>query len=93
VYCAHEYTLANIRFAEAVEPDNAALAARKLRDSARRDNLEPTVPTTIADELATNPFLRWASASVKASAERRAGRALNEPAAIFASLREWKNQF
>ncbi|MBL8516368.1 MAG: hydroxyacylglutathione hydrolase [Betaproteobacteria bacterium] len=93
VYCAHEYTLANIRFAEAVEPENAALAARKARDSARRDQGEPTVPSTIADELATNPFLRWESPAVKASVERRAGRALSEPATIFACLREWKNTF
>lgn len=93
VYCAHEYTLANIRFAEAVEPDNAALIARKAIEQARRDRDEPTVPTTIADELATNPFLRWSTATVKASAERHAGRELKEPAAIFASLREWKNSF
>lgn len=93
VYCAHEYTLANIRFAEAVEPDNAALVARKAIESARRERGEPTVPTTIADELATNPFLRWGSPGVKASAARHAGHALTEPAAIFASLREWKNNF
>jgi hydroxyacylglutathione hydrolase len=93
VYCAHEYTLANIRFAEAVEPDNAALIARKARDMKSRDNLEPTLPTTIAEELATNPFLRWDSPAVKASAERHAGHVLTEPAAIFACLREWKNTF
>jgi len=93
VFCAHEYTLANIRFAEAVEPDNAALIARKAIEQARRNRDEPTVPSTIADEIATNPFLRWASPTVKASAERHAGRALEEPAAIFASLREWKNNF
>lgn len=93
VYCAHEYTLANIRFAEAVEPDNAALIARKAIEQARRDRNEPTVPSTIANEVATNPFLRWDSPTVKASAERHAGRVLTEPAAIFASLREWKNNF
>lgn len=93
VFCAHEYTLANIRFAEAVEPDNAALVARKAIEQARRNRNEPTVPSTIADEVATNPFLRWDSPAVKASAERHAGRPLNEPAAIFASLREWKNNF
>lgn len=93
VYCAHEYTLANIRFAEAVEPDNAALIARKAIEQAKRNRNEPTVPSTIASEIATNPFLRWDSPAVKASAERHAGHALNEPAAIFASLREWKNNF
>lgn len=93
VYCAHEYTLANIRFAEAVEPDNPALIARKAIEEAKRARGEPTVPSTIANEVATNPFLRWNSPTVKARAERHAGRALHDPAAIFATLREWKNNF
>jgi len=57
VYCAHEYTMSNIRFAEAVEPGNARLAERKARDAARRERGEPTVPSTIGEERATNPFL------------------------------------
>lgn len=93
VYCAHEYTLANIRFAQAVEPGNAALEARRAREQAKRDRGEPTVPSTIAEERATNPFLRCAEPEVVASATRRAGRALAGPVDVFATLREWKNTF
>ncbi len=92
-YCAHEYTMANIRFAQAVEPGNAALETRRERDAARRERSEPTVPSSIAEELATNPFLRCAEPEVVASAERRAGRRLAGPVEVFATLREWKNQF
>ena len=93
VYCAHEYTMSNIRFAEAVEPGNARLAARKLRDAARRERGEPTVPSTIGEELATNPFLRCDEAEVRASAERHAGRKLAGPVEVFAAIRQWKNEF
>ena len=93
VYCGHEYTLANIRFAEAVEPGNARLAERKARESAKRDGGEPTLPSTIADELATNPFLRCREPEVVASAERHAGRRLAGEVEVFAAIREWKNAF
>ena len=93
VYCGHEYTLANIRFAEAVEPGNKLLADRKARDTARRDRGEPTVPSTIEEELNTNPFLRCEEPEVVAAAERRAGRALAGPVEVFAEIREWKNVF
>lgn len=92
-YCAHEYTLSNIRFAQAVEPGNAALQARRAREQARRDRGEPTVPSTIGEERATNPFLRCDCAEVRACASARAGRTLTDPVEIFATLREWKNQF
>ena len=62
VYCAHEYTLANGRFAVTVEPDNAALLARMAQVEAARAAGQATVPTTIALELATNPFMRASSA-------------------------------
>lgn len=62
VYCAHEYTLSNARFAVTVEPDNAALAARLAAVEAARGAGEATVPTSIGEERATNPFLRAASA-------------------------------
>jgi hydroxyacylglutathione hydrolase len=93
VYCGHEYTMANIRFAQAVEPGNAKLAERKARDAARRARGEPTVPATIAEELATNPFLRCGEPEVVASAERHAGRKLKTPIEVFAEVREWKNNF
>lgn len=93
VYCAHEYTMSNIRFAEAVEPHNRALAARKVRDAARRERSEPTVPSTIGEELDTNPFLRCDAPEVIASAQRHAGRRLAGPVEVFAAIRDWKNKF
>jgi hydroxyacylglutathione hydrolase len=93
VYCGHEYTIANIRFAEAVEPGNRALAERRAREAAKRARGEPTLPSTIADELATNPFLRASESEVIASAERHAGRKLKGPVEVFAELREWKDSF
>ena len=93
VYCAHEYTMSNIRFAEAVEPGNAALAARKARDAARRGRGEPTVPSTIGEELETNPFLRWDEPEIVASAERHAGRKLAGGVEVFTEIRLWKNNF
>jgi hydroxyacylglutathione hydrolase len=93
VYCAHEYTLANLRFAAAVEPGNAALAARQLRDADKRAQGVPTVPSTLADEVATNPFLRAGVAQVRAAAEAHAGQELPDDTAVFAALRAWKNQF
>jgi hydroxyacylglutathione hydrolase len=93
VYCAHEYTMANIRFAWAVEPRNAKLALRNRRDAALRAGNEPTVPSTIGDELDTNPFLRCAAPDVVAAASERAGRPLATPVEVFAVVREWKNGF
>lgn len=72
IYCAHEYTLSNGRFALTVEPDNAALVSRMDEISAMRERGEPTVPTTIALERATNPFMR--ASSVAELAERRAAK-------------------
>jgi hydroxyacylglutathione hydrolase len=72
VYCAHEYTLSNARFAVTVEPDNAALQTRyhEVQEARRKD--EPTVPFTLAEELATNPFLR--ASTVGELAERRSAK-------------------
>ena len=72
VYCAHEYTLSNGRFALTVEPDNAALVERMDRVTAMRERGEPTVPTSIALERATNPFMR--AGSVAELAARRAAK-------------------
>jgi len=93
VYCAHEYTLANLRFALAVEPGNAALQARLLRDQDKRDRGLPTVPSTVAEERATNPFLRAGEPDVFAAAQARAGRRLTDAVDAFAVIREWKNGF
>lgn len=93
VYCGHEYTLANLRFAAAVEPANAAIAERTGRDAARRAAGEPTLPSTLADELATNPFLRSRVPAVRTAAEAREGRRLEDPVEVFAAIRAWKNAF
>jgi len=94
VYCAHEYTLSNLRFAQAVEPDNAVLAARAKSDGARRAADQPTIPSTIGLEKATNPFLRYGEPRIVQSLVE-AGRL--QPGATrvatFAALREWKNTF
>jgi hydroxyacylglutathione hydrolase len=93
VYCGHEYTLANIGFAKAVEPDNAALLEREASDTRARREHRPTLPSTIAREKATNPFLRVTQAPVIESANKYLGRRASDPAGVFAALRQWKNEF
>ncbi len=93
VYCAHEYTVANLRFARAVEPDSAALARRALEADATRARGEPTLPSTIALERATNPFLRVDHDRVRDAAERHAPGSGATPLATFAALRRWKDAF
>lgn len=93
VYCAHEYTESNIRFALAVESGNAALLTRAGRVAELRRNLQQTVPFALAEELATNPFLRSAQPEVARAAERHCGTALPGATEVFAALREWRNGF
>lgn len=93
VYCGHEYTLANLRFAAAVEPGNADVSVRIGQAKATRDSGLPTLPSTIALEHATNPFLRAGLATVRAAAERHAGRPVVDDVDTFAVLRAWKNEF
>jgi len=93
VYCGHEYTLANLRFAEAVEPGNADVRARVAREQAKRDREKPTLPSTIGEEHATNPFLRAALPPVAERAAAHAGRRMSDAVDTFATLREWKNGF
>ena len=93
VYCAHEYTLANLRFAAVVEPGNADIletleAVRELR---ARDGI--TLPTTLGRERRINPFLRCREPAVRAAAEARAGTPLPGPADVFAVIRAWKDGF
>ncbi len=93
VYCAHEYTVSNLRFAVAAEPGNPQVTAR-LRDAQqRRARGESTVPSHIGIEKLTNPFLRYREPAVIA-ALKDAGRLDSpDPVAAFAALREWKNSF
>lgn len=94
IYCAHEYTQANMKFALAVEPDNAALQARNQDVARLRAAGQATVPSTLAEELATNPFLRWDAPAVIAAARRISGdEALNDALGVFTAIRAWKNVF
>jgi hydroxyacylglutathione hydrolase len=92
VYCGHEYTLANIKFARAVEPGNPALAAREQRAQALRAAGKPTLPSTLGEERATNPFLRCAEPAVVESANKYLGARVADPVRVFAAIREWKNK-
>lgn len=92
VCCTHEYTLSNLRFAAAVESDNADIAAHTAHCQARRNAGEPTLPSTLALERRINPFLRCAEPAVVAAA-RREGAAHDDTVSVLATLREWKNRF
>lgn len=91
VYCAHEYTLSNLRFARAVEPQNEQLLRRQQDAEALRERGEPTVPSTIALELATNPFLRCGQTTVREVAVQRAGMELAGEPEVFGLVRSWKD--
>ena len=93
VYCAHEYTVSNLRFAVAAEPDNQRTADRLAAAQALRAQNIATVPSTVGEEKLTNPFLRYRETSI-ANLLKTSGR-LNkdDPVAVFAALREWKNVF
>ncbi|WOJ90288.1 hydroxyacylglutathione hydrolase [Methylocapsa polymorpha] len=88
IYCGHEYTLANARFALSVDPGNVNLRQRALEVARQREEGEFTLPTTIALELATNPFLRVDEPDIQAILGMRGA----DPAAVFAELRERKNR-
>jgi hydroxyacylglutathione hydrolase len=93
VYCAHEYTLSNLRFAQTVEPDNPAVREHRQRADGLRARHEPTVPSTLELEQHINPFLRTAQAAVRAAAESHSGLTLPDPVSVFAALRRWKDNF
>ena len=92
VYCAHEYTEMNLRFALAVEPDNLALQARVARVAELRAAGRASVPSTLAEEKATNPFLRCAEPAVIDAALQQ-GAASSERTGVFAAIRGWRNNF
>ncbi len=94
VCCAHEYTLSNLRFARAVEPGNRALADYQQHCQALRAADAPTLPTTIGTERAINPFLRSREAAVSRAVRAHAALpSTDDEVAVFAALREWKNEF
>ncbi|GAB3678291.1 hydroxyacylglutathione hydrolase [Salinisphaera aquimarina] len=91
VYGGHEYTQKNLAFARTVEPDNDAIKAVIEQVDALRAEHRPSLPATLAEEREINPFLRWDHPDVIAAAQQRAGRAVESPAEVFATIREWKD--
>ncbi len=94
VYCTHEYTLSNIRFALAVEPNNSNLISWAEKAQALRDQDKPTLPTTIGQELQVNPFMRCDQPEVIAAAKTISGQQdLPSSAHVLAAIRAWKDRF
>jgi len=93
IFCAHEYTLSNLRFAAAVEPGNADVLASLEATRALRDRDAITLPSRLGQERRINPFLRCREPAVRAAAEAHAGRSLSEPVDVFATVRAWKDGF
>ncbi len=93
MYCGHEYTAANLRFALAVDPTNSAASDYAAKVAELRAADQPTLPSSMALETRVNPFLRCDDMTVRTAAERHAGRALDGTAEVFSVLRAWKDQF
>lgn len=93
VYCTHEYTLSNLRFAKAVEPANPHVTQRFADVTQMRSENRISLPSTIGLELLTNPFLRTAETSVKQKADEWKGHSNASQASVFAALRSWKDTF
>jgi hydroxyacylglutathione hydrolase len=96
IFCAHEYTLDNLRFAIEVEPNNKALQERIVVETKKRAENKPTLPTTIGLEIATNPFLRWDSEEVRVEAGRASSSTIDSktpPDIVFGAIRAWKDRF
>lgn len=93
IYCGHEYTLSNLQFAQAVEPNNPQILERIQQVNQLRKQGLPTVPATLLEEKQTNPFLRCQSTELIQQVEKQVKRQLNTPIEVFKELREWKNNF
>ncbi|UTW45647.1 hydroxyacylglutathione hydrolase [bacterium SCSIO 12696] len=93
VYCTHEYTLANLAFANAVEPQNRRTGERTRLCQQLRENHQPTLPSTIAEEKLTNPFLRCHDEALQRNVAQHSQRAYTGEVETFALLRKWKDQF
>lgn len=93
IYCGHEYTENNLRFAITLEPKNYKLISRFERVQALRARGVSTVPATIEEEKQTNPFLRWDSKELRETLKRDFPRLALEPVAVFAQVRKLKDQF
>ena len=93
VFCAHEYTLANLRFAAAVEPQNPDVRQRLAEVEELRARDVTTLPARLGTERTINPFLRCREPAVRAAAEAHAGRPLSEAEEVFGVIRAWKDGF
>jgi hydroxyacylglutathione hydrolase len=93
VYCAHEYTRHNIDFALTLDPGNPDLLQRAQEVERQLGRGLPSLPSTIATELATNPFLRCGTPAIRAAAGKRAGMAESDPLSVFCTIRELRNTF
>jgi hydroxyacylglutathione hydrolase len=93
MFCGHEYTAANLRFALAVDPDNSAALEYQDRVNRLRATDQPTLPSTLGLEIRVNPFLRCDDRTVVTAAELHAGKSLKGAAEVFGVLRAWKDQF
>lgn len=93
VYCTHEYTASNLQFAAAVEPQNDDITARANEVASLRAAGKPSLPTQIGLEKNVNPFFRWDSNELKASAQAHAGKPLMNETEVFAAVRAWKDNF
>ena len=93
IYCTHEYTLSNLKFAQAVEPGNELIMQRIATETKKRDQGLATLPSNLQLELATNPFLRCQVDEVKTSAARFCAKTLTSSAQVFKALRYWKDGF
>lgn len=92
IYCGHEYTLSNLKFAQTLEPHNAAILQKLSWAKAARDRGEPTLPSTLGEERLTNPFLRVSEADVVASVNARLADD-KSPRAVLAAVRAMKDAF
>lgn len=93
LYCGHEYTLSNIRFAKQYDPENVALQQREREAKKQRDDHCPTLPVSLAMELATNPFLRLEAPAIQKAIHIQGARSPADPVRVFSLLREWKDRF
>jgi len=97
VYCAHEYTLSNLRFAIEIEPDNQVIAERLISEQRKRDEGMPTIPGQIGLEKRSNPFLRSREPAViarlQSAGKLPARTSAQDDVSTFAALREWKNNY
>jgi hydroxyacylglutathione hydrolase len=93
IYCGHEYTENNLKFALKVEPLNKDIQDRLAQTAALRKQLQPTVPASLLKEKQTNPFLRCSQPEVVQAASTHCGEPLVDPVQVLSVLREWKNSF